>query len=84
VHRTLVGEGALNFYKSLGNSVAPQDELISQRARQDWEYWTDKLQTAEASQRANANHQSMRQIPQDTVGAIACDSDSFMAAGVSR
>lgn len=61
--------------------------MICLRAKREWEYWTERLHVVERSQQLSVGHEAVRdldQVPQDTVGAVASDHDSFMAAGVSR
>jgi hypothetical protein len=92
-YRTLVGQGAYEFAVKYSNNntdttddqplpghiirVSPE-ELIAPRARQEWQYWTQRLKEA---------HPDQPLTMEDTVGAavmIGGSSSTSAAAGVSR
>ncbi|TCD71261.1 hypothetical protein EIP91_011739 [Steccherinum ochraceum] len=82
----LVSQGAREFAERRDVTCVPAEALISERSRQDWDRWKSRLDAAQ-SQSAPAtstlDSSGLHDI-QDTVGAVALDTTSSLAAGVSR
>ncbi|KIJ67970.1 hypothetical protein HYDPIDRAFT_180069 [Hydnomerulius pinastri MD-312] len=77
---TLVSTGAHSFALRNHLEIVPPVALISERARGEWRKWIERYN--------DANETSLpvtlpQDVMQDTVGAVAWDSDGNMAAGVS-
>ena len=83
-----MGEGALTFSNQCSYKTVSHDELICPRAKREWEYWLQKLNDTELSTARQSSVpdgiRDLSRLPQDTVGAVACDDRMFVAAGVSR
>ncbi|KAF9231941.1 nucleophile aminohydrolase [Melanogaster broomeanus] len=82
---TLVAAGARSFAQSRSLETVLPDTMVSPRAREDWRRWMARYDEANA-----APGPAVSALPQDasamqdTVGAVAWDSDGNLAAGVSR
>ncbi|KAL1728792.1 nucleophile aminohydrolase [Schizophyllum commune] len=87
---TLCGYGATDFARTHGLEVVPDDQLVSDRARVDWEYWTAQLRgesSVESKPQAEESMSRRLDAHQDTVGAVCLHFPSSgapsAAAGVS-
>ncbi|KAL1755609.1 nucleophile aminohydrolase [Schizophyllum commune] len=70
---TLCGHGARDFARAHGVEVVPEADLVSDRARADWEYWTAQLRGEfPAETLPTAEGPTLRKLDahQDTVGAV--------------
>ncbi|THH16188.1 hypothetical protein EW146_g4414 [Bondarzewia mesenterica] len=77
----LVGEGATSFATENGLETIEVHDLVSPRARQEWEMWRRRLEEqVGASLTVDGNLHAR----QDTVGAVVLDGAGDLAAGVSR
>jgi isoaspartyl peptidase/L-asparaginase-like protein (Ntn-hydrolase superfamily) len=89
--RTLAGQGALQFASLTASAnsqvslkeiqTVPEQELVSTAAQQHWMHWTARLREVCANPHSADEYARMKG---DTVGAIAMDLESHVAAGVSR
>ncbi|KIJ19133.1 hypothetical protein PAXINDRAFT_54814, partial [Paxillus involutus ATCC 200175] len=79
---TLVSTGACAFAQQRGLETVPADDLVSPRARNDWQRWMTAYNSHDVpgSVRTTALPQD---AIQDTVGAVAWDAAGNLAAGVS-
>jgi hypothetical protein len=57
--------------------IVDASEMVSPSAREDWHKWTARLTESQSP-----IHEE--NVLQDTVGAVACDSQGNLASGVSR
>ncbi|KAL1679435.1 nucleophile aminohydrolase [Schizophyllum commune] len=87
---TLCGHGAQEFARAHGVEVVPDDQLFSDRARADWEYWNAQLRggsSTESMSQAESPTSRRLDAHQDTVGAVCLHFPSSgatsAAAGVS-
>ncbi|KAL1704880.1 nucleophile aminohydrolase [Schizophyllum commune] len=87
---TLCGHGAQDFARSHDVEVVPGEDLVSDRARADWEYWSAQLRgesLAETVPQAEGHASQRLDAHQDTVGAVCLHFPSSgmpsAAAGVS-
>ncbi|KAL1724032.1 nucleophile aminohydrolase [Schizophyllum commune] len=87
---TLCGHGARGFARAHGVEVVPDDQLVSARARADWEYWSAQLRGSSSTESMlQAESPTSRRLDshQDTVGAVCLHFPSSgarsAAAGVS-
>ena len=87
----LHGHGAQDFARSHDVEVVPGEDLVSDRARADWEYWSAQLRgesLAETVPQAEGHASQRLDAHQDTVGAVCLHFPSSglpsAAAGVSR
>ncbi|KAI4528606.1 N-terminal nucleophile aminohydrolase [Schizophyllum commune Loenen D] len=70
---TLCGHGAQDFARSHDVEVVPGEDLVSDRARADWEYWSAQLRgesLAETVPQAEGHASQRLDAHQDTVGAV--------------
>ncbi|KAJ3555771.1 hypothetical protein NM688_g2390 [Phlebia brevispora] len=82
---SLAGGGAALFAHHKNLECVPPESLICPRTKQEWEMWKSQLELAEKLSRDHATTEDkdkFRRI-QDTVGAVAWDTNGGMAAGVS-
>ena len=91
--RTLVSKGAASFARSQNIKMVSPDELVSERARDEWVRWKAKLEAArtaaaleslETPDNVDKCEGTSRGVLEDTVGAVCCNDLGEMAAGVSR
>lgn len=96
----LTGFGAHKFAVESGLEAlsVPPEALLTDRTQHEWGIWMRRLERESqcsnpssttpvhgADRKAHHNDDDDRAPPfQDTVGAISCDSEGSMAAGVSR
>ncbi|KAH7929843.1 N-terminal nucleophile aminohydrolase [Leucogyrophana mollusca] len=74
----LVSVGAQSFASSKAQAVVAPNDMISPRAKDDWEKWMSRLDhPSEPTSLQTAS------TMQDTVGAVAWDGEGTLAAGVS-
>lgn len=67
--------------------MVPSHELVSERARQEWQKWKSRLEEAKTpglGMDFGDRVQSESGVMQDTVGAVCCNDVGEMASGVSR
>ncbi|KAH7888519.1 nucleophile aminohydrolase [Phlebopus sp. FC_14] len=76
---TLVSSGAHSFATKHGLQTVSPENMISPRATDDWKKWMDRFNSQVEPESLPIPQDAM----QDTVGAVAWDSDGNMAAGVS-
>lgn len=91
----LVGRGAEEFARKEGMEVCSgEEEMVSQRARREWQVWRRRLEEAESGGFEEKREETLEQndgegvtglnARQDTVGAVVSDGSGNLAAGVSR
>ncbi|KAI5890731.1 N-terminal nucleophile aminohydrolase [Schizophyllum commune H4-8] len=87
---TLCGHGARDFARAHGAQVVADDQLVSDRARADWEYWSAQLRReslVETMPQTGGPASQSSDAHQDTVGAVCLHFPSSgapsAAAGVS-
>lgn len=78
----LVSQGARTFAALNGIATCGLMALVAPRCVSEWEYWKKRLNDSPSS--IPKQDQSAETVMQDTVGAISCDSNGKLAAGVSR
>ena len=80
--RMLVSQGARRFAASNGVPTCDFATLVAPRCVSEWDHWKKMLSDPPPS---IPKQDQGPEIPmQDTVGAISCDSNGGLAAGVSR
>lgn len=83
--RTLVSSGAHAFARRNKIETVEPTNMISPRAKEDWERWIARYDEVGSTEERDAGTLVFpRDVMQDTVGAIAWDSEGNLAAGVSR
>ena len=85
---TLVAEGAKRFavtsYGADSDQFVPPESLVTPRTNAEWSKWKDRLEAySQAAPLAHSIDASLFEI-QDTVGAVASQQSTQVAAGVSR
>lgn len=80
-----------SFASSRGIQTVTNEEMISPRARADWDHWSRLLRNALAPGAGDRSLVDVNQPPlpnssvmQDTVGCVAWDMHMTLSAGVSR
>ena len=60
--------------------------MVTERACRDWNKWKSRLTDTMGGEQAKHERESdyLETLVQDTVGAVVCDSNGHMSAGVSR
>jgi len=92
----LASEGAARFARSQGFETISPEAMMSPRAKLEWEHWKSALSSSSManvthcdspSQSSNHPHAVTTTVGlrdrQDTVGAVAWDSQGAISAGVS-
>ena len=98
--RTLVGAGSSEFSRSQGMELVDPREMITENSLRDWRLWKLRLDNADDdSSHVDSIDSDKKDLPkegyergveddhsvlEDTVGAVSCDCEGMMAAGVSR
>ena len=89
MHRTLVSSGARAFAQRHEIETVDATSMVSPRAKEDWQRWVRRYNEVASEStdelRVDAGTMALPQdAMQDTVGAVAWDSEGNLAAGVSR
>ncbi|KAN0090850.1 Nucleophile aminohydrolase [Tylopilus felleus] len=83
---TLVSSGACAFAQTHGIETVDATSMVAPRAKEDWQRWMTRYDEA-TSHREREPGTGTTDLPQnamqDTVGAVAWDSEGKLAAGVS-
>lgn len=85
--RTLVSSGAHAFAQRHGIETVDPTSMVASRAKEDWQRWMkrhDEPGVASTGELEAGPVALPQDAMQDTVGAIAWDSEGNLAAGVSR
>lgn len=83
--RTLVSSGARAFAQRYGIETVDATSMVAPRAKEDWQRWMKRYDEATSTDELEGGTTVLPQdAMQDTVGAVAWDSEGNLAAGVSR
>jgi taspase (threonine aspartase 1) len=83
--RTLVSSGARVFAQRCGIETVDETSMVAPRAKEDWQRWMKRYDEVASTDEVERGTTALPQdAMQDTVGAVAWDSEGDLAAGVSR
>ncbi|KAH0827475.1 nucleophile aminohydrolase [Lanmaoa asiatica] len=84
MRRTLVSSGAYAFAQRNGIETVDSASMVAPCAKEDWQRWMERYDEVASADELEADTTVLPQdAMQDTVGAVAWDSEGNLAAGVS-